>query len=141
VHFVKKVSLYFWNLRYILRLLIPGTNPILWKTIFGPLYSVWLAKNDLSSEGHLTKKLFCCFRYFYIKMNICHGYSHSKSNFRQKSTYPIVYTVLYRRRSLNHMGFTPPVVSHAKNVNGSPFHITQGHHSNKKTKTKTKNVL
>jgi hypothetical protein len=47
-------------------------------------------KNDLSSEGHLTKKLFFAFfRYFYIKMNIFQGYSHSKLNFRKKSTHPI----------------------------------------------------
>jgi hypothetical protein len=42
----------------------------------------------------LTKKLsFCCFQYFYIKMNIFQGYSHSNSNFCQKSTHPIGYLV------------------------------------------------
>jgi hypothetical protein len=73
-------------------------NPILWKKKCFESYRYIVldsAKNVLSSEGHLTKKLFfCCFQYFYIKMNtgtgIFQGYSHSKSNFRQKSTHPIV---------------------------------------------------
>jgi hypothetical protein len=51
-------------------------------------------KCDLSSKGHLTKqKKFCCFRYFYIKMNTFQGYSHSKSIFRLKSTHPTACTV------------------------------------------------
>jgi hypothetical protein len=49
-------------------------------------------KHDLSSKGHLTKKnFFCCFWYFYIKMNKLQGYSHWKSNFRLKSTHPNIY--------------------------------------------------
>jgi hypothetical protein len=38
-------------------------------------------KNDLSSEGHLTKTLFIAvFGIFYIKMNTFQGYSCASSN-------------------------------------------------------------
>jgi hypothetical protein len=47
-------------------------------------------KQDLSSKGHFTKTFFFCFWYFYAKMNKLKGCSHSKSNFRLKSTHPTV---------------------------------------------------
>jgi hypothetical protein len=64
-------------------------KPHLYKKSLDPYIVLGPAKNDPFSKGHLTKKLFfCCFRYFYIKMNIFQGYFNSKSNFRKKSTHP-----------------------------------------------------
>jgi hypothetical protein len=72
-----------------MRLLIP-INPYCEQKIVGPLYTVVVdpEKHDLSSKGHLTKQIVFAVFGNYIKINKLHGYSHSKSNFRLKSTHP-----------------------------------------------------
>jgi hypothetical protein len=42
-----------------------------------PYIALDLEKHDLSSKGHLTKTLFCCFLYFYIKINTFQGVLYS----------------------------------------------------------------
>jgi hypothetical protein len=84
VYFVTKVSLYLWNLRKLLRLLMydkAGLSDIFSALIrcFTEKGHAWSFRNPMVT----SKFFFTCFRYFYIKMNIFQGYSYSKYFFRQ----------------------------------------------------------
>jgi hypothetical protein len=65
----------------------PQGAPCVYKKKFWTLICIVLdpAKNDLSSEGHVTQKN--CFRYFYIKMTIFQGYSCCSFLYRTTLTY------------------------------------------------------
>jgi hypothetical protein len=83
VYFVTNVSLYFWNLRKILHILIPMKSIFLGKN-FGPLYSAW-PKRSLG-----PKIFFCDFRYFWKVCNKPQGYFCWKCKKSPKSTHPII---------------------------------------------------
>jgi hypothetical protein len=88
VHFVTEVSLYFWILRKILRLLIPKKSK-LWTQIFLPLYCEWpkllwpMMKRSLGQNN-----LFFHFPYFLKVYNNPKGYACWKCKKSQNSTHP-----------------------------------------------------
>jgi hypothetical protein len=70
VQFVTKVSLYFWNLRKILHLILYTWSPYCEKIFLDP-YTV----PDQWWSGHWAKKNFCCyFWYFWKVSNKSQGY-------------------------------------------------------------------
>jgi hypothetical protein len=82
VHFVTKISLYFWNLSKILRLSKYGKAGL--RKNFFSLFLCTLPKGQDKSD---LKIVFACFWYFYIKMNT--GVLLFKKFFWTKSTHPI----------------------------------------------------
>jgi hypothetical protein len=87
VHFVTKLSLYFWNISNILRLLIPI------KPIFDPYVLHASKRNDICDKGRLIfKTFFCYFPYFFLWKTI---YVHLIFALVPTSTHPTVYTVQY----------------------------------------------
>jgi hypothetical protein len=92
VHFVTKVSLYFWNLCKILHLLIPMKS-ILWIQNFGPFNSAWPKKlGPMRKQSLGQTNLFCYFRYFWKVCNKSQGYFCSKCKKSPKSTHPTVHS-------------------------------------------------
>jgi hypothetical protein len=80
VRFVTRVSLYFWNLRKILRLLIPILSRLFWK-IIPPLYSVLYRRTQTNDEAvTLSNKFLCHFPYFFKVYNKIKRYFCYSSN-------------------------------------------------------------
>jgi hypothetical protein len=74
------LSLCFWNLRKILLLLIPMKS-ILWKQIFGPLYSAWPKMFWPTMKRSLAPNtFFIYFRFFWKVGNKPQGYVCPSSN-------------------------------------------------------------
>jgi hypothetical protein len=95
-----------------LRLLIP-INPILRKKIWGPYIVLDPEKNDLSSEGHLTKKLFLLFSVLLHKNEYIPGVLTFKIKFSSKIDPPYCTVSIHLQMFVckNHLAFIPLVGS------------------------------